>query len=83
MVTPAQSSVPNGPNLPDLAPGDFFLLPKMKFKLRGCFDTVEERHAHRTGLPVGFPGTTGFPGTAVPLCSRALLHKGTTAKVMV
>jgi hypothetical protein len=34
------------PCWPDLAPGDFFLFPKMKLRLRGRrFDTTEEVHA--------------------------------------
>lgn len=36
-------AAPQPPYSSDLAPSDFFLFPKMKFKLRGrCFDTVEE-----------------------------------------
>jgi hypothetical protein len=31
---------------PDLAPCDFFLFPKMKLKLKGCwFDNIEEIQA--------------------------------------
>jgi hypothetical protein len=34
------------PNSPDLAPCDFFLVPKMKLRLKGRrFDTTEEIHA--------------------------------------
>jgi hypothetical protein len=34
------------PILPDLAPCDFFLFPKMKLRLKGrSFDTTEEIHA--------------------------------------
>lgn len=35
--------IPHPPYSPDLAPCDFFLFPKMKFKLKGRrFDTIEE-----------------------------------------
>jgi hypothetical protein len=38
--------VPHPPCSPDLAPCDFFLLPKMKIKFKGQrFDTVEEIQA--------------------------------------
>jgi transposase len=38
--------IPHPPYSPDLAPCDFFLLPKMKIKLKGRrFDTVEEIQA--------------------------------------
>jgi hypothetical protein len=34
--------IPHPPYSPDLAPCDFFLFPKMKFKLKGRrFDTIE------------------------------------------
>jgi len=34
--------IPHPPYSPDLAPCDFFLFPKMKSKLKGCwFDTIE------------------------------------------
>jgi hypothetical protein len=34
--------IPNPPFSPDLAPGDFLLFPKIKFKLKGRrFDTIE------------------------------------------
>jgi hypothetical protein len=37
---------PHPPYLPDLAPCDFFLFPKMKIKLKGRrFDTIEEIQA--------------------------------------
>ena len=36
-------TVPYPPYSPDLAPGDFWLFPKLKEKLRGCrYETVEE-----------------------------------------
>jgi hypothetical protein len=36
-------TIPHPPYSPDLAPCDFFLFPKMKFKLKGrWFDTTEE-----------------------------------------
>jgi hypothetical protein len=39
-------SSPTTPYSPDLAPCDFFLFPKMKFKLKGRrFDTIEEIQA--------------------------------------
>jgi hypothetical protein len=35
--------IPNPPYSPDLAPCDFLIFPKMKFKLKGRgFDTIEE-----------------------------------------
>jgi hypothetical protein len=38
--------IPNPPYSPDLAPCDFFLFPKMKLKLKGCwFDKTEEIQA--------------------------------------
>jgi len=38
--------IPHPPYSPDLAPCDFFLFPKMKFKLKGhWFDTIEEIQA--------------------------------------
>jgi hypothetical protein len=38
--------IPHPPYSPDLAPCDFFLFPKMKFKLKGRrFDTIEEIQA--------------------------------------
>jgi len=38
--------IPHPPYSPDLAPSDFFLLPKMKLKLEGLrFDTIEEIQA--------------------------------------
>jgi hypothetical protein len=40
------SVVPHPPNSPDLAPCDFFLVLKMKLKLKGRrFDTIEEIQA--------------------------------------
>ena len=36
-------TVPNPPYSPDLAPCDFWLLPKLKEKLRGCrYEAIEE-----------------------------------------
>ena len=36
-------TVPQPPDSPDLAPGDFWLFPKFKEKLRGCrYETIEE-----------------------------------------
>jgi hypothetical protein len=36
--------IPHPPHSPDLAPCDFFLFPKMNFKLKGHrFDTTEEK----------------------------------------
>ena len=35
-------TVPQHPYSPDLAPCDFCLFPKLKEKLRGCYDTIEE-----------------------------------------
>jgi hypothetical protein len=58
------SVIPHPPNSPDLAPYDFFLFPKMKLKLKGCwFDTTEDIQAEtrkvldtdRKGLPGSFP----------------------------
>ncbi|KDR20028.1 hypothetical protein L798_05263, partial [Zootermopsis nevadensis] len=38
--------IPHPPYSPDLAPCDFFLFPKMKFRLKGRrFDTIEEIQA--------------------------------------
>jgi hypothetical protein len=38
--------IPHPPYPPDLALCDFFLFPKIKFKLKGCqFDTIEEIQA--------------------------------------
>jgi hypothetical protein len=38
--------IPHPPYSPDLAPCDFFLFPKLKLKLKGCwFDTIEEIQA--------------------------------------
>jgi hypothetical protein len=38
--------IPHPPYSPHLTPCDFFLVPKMKFKLKGCrFDTSEEIQA--------------------------------------
>ena len=38
--------IPRQPYSPDLAPCDFFLFPKLKLKLKGCwFDTIEEIQA--------------------------------------
>jgi len=38
--------IPHPPYSPDLAPCDFFLFPKMKFKLKGRrFDTIEDSQA--------------------------------------
>ncbi|KDR17950.1 hypothetical protein L798_08168 [Zootermopsis nevadensis] len=38
--------IPHPPYSPDLAPRDFFLFPKMKFRLKGRrFDTIEEIQA--------------------------------------
>jgi hypothetical protein len=38
--------IPHPPYSPDLAPSDFFLFPKMKFRLKGRrFDTTEEIQA--------------------------------------
>jgi hypothetical protein len=35
--------IPHPPYSPNLAPCDFFLFPKIKFKFKGCrFDTNEE-----------------------------------------
>jgi hypothetical protein len=35
--------IPHQPYTPDLAPGDFFLFPKMKLKVNRCqFNTTEE-----------------------------------------
>jgi hypothetical protein len=40
------SVIPHPPYSPDLAPCDFFLLPKIKLKLKGRrFDTNEEMQA--------------------------------------
>jgi hypothetical protein len=36
--------VPHPPYLPDLAPCDFALFPKLKMKLKGCFETVANIH---------------------------------------
>jgi hypothetical protein len=37
------AAIPHPPHLPDLAPCDFFLFPKVKLRLKGPrFDTVEE-----------------------------------------
>ena len=39
-------TVPHPPYSPDLAPCDFWLLPKLKEKLRGCrYDTIEMKEA--------------------------------------
>ena len=36
-------TVPHPPYSPDLAPGDFWLFPKFKEKLRGCrYETIEK-----------------------------------------
>ena len=35
-------TVPHPPYSPDLAPRDFWLFPKLKEKLRGCYQTIEE-----------------------------------------
>ncbi len=35
-------TVRHPPYSPDLAPCDFCLFPKLKEKLRGCYDTIEE-----------------------------------------
>jgi hypothetical protein len=38
--------LPPPPYLPDLAPCDFFIFPRIKLRLKGrCFDTTEEIHA--------------------------------------
>jgi transposase len=43
------SVVPHPPYSPDLAPGDFFLLPKLKTTLKGRrFQTIEEIHENAT-----------------------------------
>jgi hypothetical protein len=35
--------IPHPPYVPDLAPGDFALFPKLKMKLKGrCFETVSD-----------------------------------------
>jgi len=40
--------IPHPPYSPDLAPCDFFLFPKMKFKLKGRrFDNIEDIQAER------------------------------------
>ena len=37
-------TVPQPPYIPDLAPCDFWLFPKLKEKLRGCrYETIEEK----------------------------------------
>jgi len=43
--------VPHPPYLPDLAPSDFFLFPKLKMKLKGQrFQTVEEIQAESQAI---------------------------------
>jgi hypothetical protein len=43
--------LPHPPYSPDLAPCDFFLLPKMKLKLKGRqFDTIEKIQAESEGM---------------------------------
>ena len=72
---------PQPPYSPYLAPGDFWLFPK----LRGCrYETIEEMrgydeghwHAYTRGLPLGLPGVVETVEQAH--CSRRrLLRKGT------
>jgi hypothetical protein len=60
----AMTVIPHPPYSPHLAPCDFFLFPKMKLKLKGCwFDTTEEIqaesqspwHSDRKGIPGSVP----------------------------
>jgi hypothetical protein len=65
MVKQKMAVIPLPPYSPDLAPCDFFLIPKMKLKLKGCqFDAIEEIQAKlqrvldtvaRKGLPGSVP----------------------------
>jgi len=74
--------IPHPPYFPDLAPCDFFLVPKLKLKLKGRrFDAIEEIQAesHRlldTGrkrLPGGVPKMEETVGP-VSTCGRELLR---------
>jgi hypothetical protein len=72
--------IPHPPYSPDLAPCDFFLFPKMKFKLRGCwFDPIEEILAElqtvldRKGLSGSVPKMDEMVGP-VSTCGRELLR---------
>jgi hypothetical protein len=74
--------IPHPPYSPDLAPCDFFLLPKMKLKLKGRrFDTIEEIQAEsqrvlvtdRKGLPGSVPKMEEAVGP-VSTCGRELLR---------
>jgi hypothetical protein len=68
--------------LPDLAPCDLFVFPKMKLKLKGRqFDTIEEIQAEsqrvlgtdRKGLPASVPKMEETVGP-VSTCGRELLR---------
>jgi hypothetical protein len=44
--------IPHPPYSPDLEPCDFFLYPKMKLKLKGCwYDTNKENQAESQRVP--------------------------------
>jgi hypothetical protein len=71
--------IPHPPYSPNLAPCDFFLLPKMKLKLKERrFDTIEKtqtesRHSDKKGLPVSVPKIEETVGQ-VSTCGRKLLR---------
>jgi hypothetical protein len=77
--------IPHRPYSPDLAPCDFFLFPKMKFKLKGhLFDTIEEIQAESqrvldtlTEKDSRNRSKNGDVGTGV------YMREGTTSRVMV
>jgi hypothetical protein len=55
--------IPHTPYCPDLAPCDFFLFPKMKLKLIGCwFDTTEEIQAESRRV-LDTLDSKGLPGS--------------------
>jgi len=74
--------IPHPPYYPDLVPCDFFLFPKTKLKLKGCwFDTIQEIQAEsktvldtdRKGLPGSVPEMKETVGP-VSTCRRELLR---------
>ena len=77
--------VPHPPYLPDLAPSDFFLFPKLKMKLKGRrFQTSEEIQAESQAVLNTLQEMTSKniskTGSAVGIVVKP--QKGTTLKVM-
>jgi hypothetical protein len=76
------------PYLPDLAPCDVFLFPKIKLRLKGCrFDTTEEIHAESQEVinTLTFENLQGFTKSWKTRWNRCIVYmpKGTTTKETV